>query len=86
MVSRKGYDMPNVPDPYGDFSFEEVGGEAVAAPRETASNSAPTEGDETEYWPEAAPVGAESKQGADATEIEGVTPFGASFFRMGEGQ
>jgi hypothetical protein len=76
--------MSNGPDPYGDFSFEEVGGEAVAAPSKTASRSAPTEGKETEHWPEAARTSREFA--ADATDIEGITPFAASFVRRGKGQ
>ena len=32
------------PDPYGDFSFEEVGGEVPPAPSATASDPAPDEG------------------------------------------
>ena len=78
--------MSNGPDPYGDFSFEEVGGEAVAEPSRTASRSAPTEGKETEHWPEAARASREYKDGAEAADIEGITPFGASFVRRGKGQ
>jgi hypothetical protein len=78
--------MPNGPDPYGDFSFEEVGGEVVAAPSATPSRPVPTNGEETEHWPEATPTGAEIERSADTTDIEGVTPFGASFARRGNGQ
>ena len=84
--AERGYDMPNGTDPYGDFSFEEVGGEVVAAPSVTPSRSVPADGEETEYWPEATPTGSEYERSADTTDIEGITPFGASFARRGNGQ
>jgi hypothetical protein len=72
--------MRGQPDPYGDFSFEELGAEAAASATPSSS------GVETAYQVEAAPADAGYKRATEPTDIEGVTPLGASFGRGGQGR
>ncbi|MET0994125.1 MAG: hypothetical protein ABWY20_08605 [Mycobacterium sp.] len=69
------------PDPYGDFSFEEVGGEVPPAPSATASDPVPDEG-RTEYEIESS--SATGGYSDEATDSEGMTPLGAGFNREGK--
>ena len=70
--------MRGEPDPYGDFSFEELGAETAASATPSSS------GVETAYQVEATPADARYKQATTPTDIEGVTPLGASFDRGGQ--
>ena len=69
-------------DPYGDFSFEELGGEAAAA----ASGTPLSSGVVTAYQVEAAPADAGYKRATGPTDIEGATSLGASLDRGKQGQ
>lgn len=73
--------MTSGPDPHGDFSFEEVGGPAVAAPTATAKSPVSDDDEVTEH--ELSVTGPDTGQSAEPTEIEGMTPLGASVNREG---
>ena len=71
------------PDPYGDFSFEEVGGEVPPPPSATASDPVPDEGP-TEYEIESPSATGGYSEGDEIADSEGMTPLGAGFHREGK--